>query len=67
MTQSSSGSADALLERANEIIAALLQWTSNWTVPFADEDEWLADKAVAKDFYQQVVVELRKRPGGAVR
>jgi hypothetical protein len=36
-----------LLERASNAIGALLQWTSNWTVPFEGEDEWLGDKDVA--------------------
>lgn len=43
-----------LLHRSSECIGALLAWTSNWTVPFEAEDEWLGDKDVAKRLIQEI-------------
>jgi Lar family restriction alleviation protein len=53
-----------LLERASNAIGALLQWTSNWTVPFEGEDEWLGDKDVALRVRDEIGSVL-SRPHGA--
>jgi hypothetical protein len=53
------------LERSDDAISALLQWTSNWDVSFQAEDEWLRDKEVAKQVRRDIASLTSGKQGDA--
>ncbi len=61
VAQPSSGT-ESLLVRAERIIGVLLDWPTNWTVPFESEDEWLGDKEQAKALRRDLNAALSAHP-----